>query len=231
MSLFAIADTHLSFGTDKPMDQFYGWQDYVSRLESNWNRLVSDEDTVVIAGDISWAMNFEELKKDFAYINDTLSGEKIILKGNHDYWWNTKSKMDKFLLENHFDKIKILNNNAEQTGPVVVCGSRGWPFDSEDGHDVKMLGREAGRLRMSLDSGKKLEGERIVFLHYPPVNVNESCDEILGLLREEEISRCYYGHLHGDAARYSVNKTIENIKFSLISADYLGFCPILIEKF
>ena len=107
MSLFAISDTHLSFGTDKPMDSFPGWNDYVCRIEKNWNSIVENDDTVVIAGDISWAMNFDELEADFSFIN-SLNGKKIIIKGNHDYWWNTASKMNKFLEANNFETISIL---------------------------------------------------------------------------------------------------------------------------
>ena len=137
MSLYAIADTHLSFGTDKPMDSFPGWNDYVSRIEQNWNRLVTDNDTVVIAGDISWAMNFDELKADFEFIN-SLKGEKIILKGNHDYWWNTLSKMNSFVEQNNFNTIKFLFNNSYDVEGVSVCGSRGWFFESEEAHDEKI---------------------------------------------------------------------------------------------
>ena len=131
MSLFAIADTHLSLGTNKPMDSFPGWNDYVARLGNNWNSIVKEEDTVVIAGDISWAMNFDELYEDFSFLND-LTGKKIIVKGNHDYWWNTLSKMNKFIEENNFDSINILQNNSYDVDGISVCGSRGWMFESSE---------------------------------------------------------------------------------------------------
>ena len=205
MSLFAIADTHLSFGTDKPMDTFEGWQDYTKRLENNWNSVVTENDYVVIAGDISWAMNFNELIPDFDFI-DKLNGKKLILKGNHDYWWNSY-KFDGF----------------------SVCGSRGWLFDSDEEQDEKVLNREVIRLKMSLDSAQC--DEKIVFLHYPPVTTNEKCEEILNLLKEYGIKKCYYGHLHGVAARYAIDDTIDEIDFKLISADRLNFMPYLIKKF
>lgn len=226
MSLFAIADTHLSFGTDKPMDSFPGWNDYVSRLEKNWNSVVTQQDTTVIAGDISWAMNFEELYNDFDFIN-RLNGEKIILKGNHDYWWNTFSKMNKFIDQNNFHSIKILHNNAYNVGGVSVCGSRGWMFESEEEHDEKVLNREVNRIKMSIEAAES--EEKIVFLHYPPLTTNGSCSEILELLKENGIKKCYYGHLHGVAAKIAVDDTIDGIQFKLISCDKLGFLPKLIR--
>ena len=227
MALYAIADTHLSFGTNKPMDTFEGWNDYVNRIEYNWNRLVEDSDTVILAGDISWAMNFEELKADFEFIN-RLKGEKIILKGNHDYWWNTLSKMNAFVEENGFNTISFLFNNAYDINDVSVCGSRGWLFDSEEEHDEKVLNREIMRLRRSLESAKC--EEKIVFLHYPPITTNSKCDEILQVLKDFGIKKCYYGHLHGDAAKYALNENIEGIDFELISCDKLRFTPKLIKK-
>ena len=144
MSLFAIADLHLSLGTDKPMDIFGGWSDYVTKLETNWQNKVRPEDTVVIPGDISWGMNFEQSKKDFEFINK-LNGRKIISKGNHDYWWNTKNKMDKFFAENGFDTINILHNNHYSYEGCGICGTRGWISDNGEPADQKVLAREADR--------------------------------------------------------------------------------------
>lgn len=228
MSLFAIADTHLSFGTDKPMDDFIGWNDYTARLEKNWNSIVEPDDTVVIAGDISWAMNFDELKADFDFINK-LNGSKIILKGNHDYWWNTARKMNNFIEENGFNSIKILHNNSYTVGDVSICGSRGWMFESEEEHDEKVLNREVMRIKASLDSAQC--EEKIVFLHYPPVTVNTVCEEIFDLLKSYGIKKCFYGHLHGVAAKIAVDDTIDGVNLRLISCDRLGFVPKLIKKF
>lgn len=229
MSIFAIADTHLSFSCEKPMDIFNGWSDYVSRLESNWRNLVKEDDTVVIPGDISWAMSLQGAEEDFRFIN-SLPGKKIILKGNHDYWWTTKNKMDKFLSEKGFDTISILHNNAFKVGEFTLCGTRGWFFDAEKSADMKVLLREASRLERSIEQGEELGGEIIVFLHYPPVMQTGKCEEIFSVLKKHGIKRCYYGHLHGESTKRSVSETIDGVKLSLISADFLSFCPHLVEK-
>lgn len=230
MSLFAIADTHLSLNTNKSMDCFPGWEDYVRRLRERWNAVVSPDDFVVIAGDISWAMSLEQAEADFRYLHE-LNGKKLILKGNHDFWWNTRKKIENFLFENGFSSIHIVHNSAFQAGPIAVCGSRGWLLDGVEEADQKILNREVQRVKTSIDAARKLEGEPVVFLHYPPVSQSEVCEELLALLKAENIKRCFYGHLHGNGARYTVKQVIDDIQFSLISADYLGFCPILIEKF
>lgn len=227
MSLFAIADTHLSFASGKPMDDFPGWSDYTKRLEENWNRLVAPQDTVVIAGDISWAQNFDELLADFQYLQ-RLNGRKIILKGNHDYWWSTKTKMDRFIAENALDTLQVLSNNSYTVDGIAVCGSRGWMLESETVHDEKVLAREAGRLEMSLSAAG--EGEKIAFLHYPPVTSKDVCAPILDVLYRHGVRRCYYGHLHGSAAHYAFEGEYGGIQYRLISADRLGFTPLLVKK-
>ena len=224
MNIFAIGDTHLSFDTDKPMDVFRGWSDYVPRLEKNWRNLV------LIPGDISWAMSLEGVKKDFSFL-DSLPGKKLMMKGNHDYWWNTKKKMDAFIKENGFDSLSILFNNAYRFGDTTICGSRGWFFDAENDSEKKVLLREAGRLRLSIEAGKKLGGEIIVFLHYPPVTVSQCCEEMMDVLRESGIKRCYYGHLHGASTKSAFTGEHDGIGFDLVSADHLGFCPKFIGKF
>ncbi|MBR0542212.1 MAG: metallophosphoesterase [Clostridia bacterium] len=225
MSLFAIGDTHLSFGTDKPMNVFRGWDNYVERLETNWNNLISEDDTVVIMGDISWAMNFKEMLEDFRFIN-SLKGQKIILKGNHDYWWNTMTKMNAFLEENSFDSIKFLFNNAYLCDGISVCGTRGWFYDAEnDENTEKIILREAARLRTSIKAGRELGGEPVVFLHYPPVSKTQVCQPIVDVLKEENIKHCYYAHLHSASAYNSFNGEMDGIKYELLSADYLKFCP------
>ena len=229
MSLFAIADLHLSFGTDKPMDVFKGWDNYVERLEENWRRLIGPEDTVVIPGDISWAMSLEEAKEDFAFLH-ALPGKKLVGKGNHDYWWCTKRKMDTFLADCGFDSIEILFNNAFAVDSIAVCGTRGWFFDAAKTEDRKILLREAGRLRLSIEEAKKTGLTPVVFLHYPPLYGDEVCEEIMEVLREHEIRRVYYGHIHGPGYRRAVTVLYGGMDFRLISCDYLGFRPVLVER-
>ena len=168
MALFAIADTHLSLSTNKSMNVFTGWDDYVERLEKNWRDLISDNDTVVIAGDISWGMNLKQAKEDFAFLH-RLPGKKLILKGNHDYWWTTRRQMDLFFAENGFDSLQIVHNDAVAVEwQYAVCGTRGWFFDAEEDADKLVLLREAGRLRTSIRAAKETGLQPVVFLHYPP---------------------------------------------------------------
>ena len=230
MSLFAIADTHLSLGTDKPMDIFKGWSGYVDKLRENWESTVSDSDTVVIAGDISWGMSLDGALDDFRFI-DSLPGQKIILKGNHDYWWTTMRKMETFLNQNEMNTIRFLHNNTITVGDIAVCGSRGWFFDAEESADNKVLLREAGRLRTSINLAKETGLEPVVFLHYPPITQNMDCEEIYNVLLETGVRRCYYGHLHGPSMTRSINSVRDGIEFALISCDFLAFAPKLVEKF
>ncbi len=229
MSVFAIGDTHLSFSVDKPMDIFKGWDDYAQRLEKNWQRLVEEDDTVIINGDISWAMSLQEAEKDFAFLHN-LNGTKIISKGNHDYWWNTVTKMEKFCKEKGFDSIKFLHNNAYKIGDIAIAGTRGWFYDAESENVDKVMTRECARLQRSIDEAKKLGGEIVVFLHYPPVSLLRECEPIMNVLKANNISKCYYGHLHGGAIKGALNGIKDGIDFRLDSADYLDFCPLFISK-
>lgn len=223
MALFVIGDLHLSLGADKPMDIFPGWEGYLPKLEANWRKLIAPEDTVVLAGDTSWAMNLNDTKADFAFIQD-LPGQKWLLKGNHDYWWTTARKMEKFLLESGFTTLHILHNNACIVGDTALCGTRGWPFDDAAAQGEKLMAREAGRLRMSLQVAGNTP-RKIAFLHYPPVYPGASAKELVEVLQEFGVTECYYGHLHGKSIRYAVQGTVDGITYRLISADGLGFCP------
>lgn len=226
MALFAIADTHLSLGTNKSMTVFSGWDNYVERLEKNWRSIVTDADTVVIAGDVSWGMSLNQAKADFAFLN-SLPGKKLLLKGNHDYWWTTRRQMDRFFEENGFDTLRIVHNDAVAVDDkFAVCGSRGWFFDAEEDADKLVLLREAGRLRTSIRAAKETGLTPLLFIHYPPIYADQECPEILDVLREEGIGRCYYGHIHSKGIRLAVQGEVERIRFELISADALQFCPI-----
>lgn len=230
MSVFAIADLHLSLGEKKPMDIFRGWNNYVERLTENWNSVVEDTDTVIVPGDISWAMKLEETETDFRFINDNLKGGKIFLKGNHDYWWNTLGKMNRFLSEKGLDRIRIVNNNAYLVEGISVTGTRGWINDGTEEADAKVLNREEGRLRMSAAEGVKLGGELIAFIHYPPLFNGEKNEYILRVIKEFGIKRCYYGHIHGrDGHEKAFIGEYDGTEYRMISADYIGFMPVRIN--
>lgn len=242
MSVFVIADTHLSLSVDKSMELFKGrWSGYTDKLEKNWNETVNFTDSVVIAGDISWGIDFKECEKDFEFINNNLNGTKYIIKGNHDYWWNTMTKINKWLEEKSFDKIKIVHNNAYLCENIIICGTRGWfvsgdPEDDgiseEETFNQKILKREVNRLDMSVQAAKKIKianpnCEIIAFIHYPPVYGDYVCGEIVDLLEREEIKRCYFGHIH-NVIWSKVKRTYRNTDFEIVSADYINFTPMKI---
>jgi predicted phosphohydrolase len=229
MALFAIADLHLSLGEDKPMDIFHGWNDYVNRLKNNWLKIVTDDDTVMIAGDISWAMKLEETFTDFKWIDD-LPGKKIFLKGNHDYWWGTKSKTDKFLSENNLNSISILFNNAYEVDEYALCGTRGWFLENYTPEDIRVLNREVGRLKTSIECAIKTGKKPVVFLHYPPYYNRIECKEIFDVLLEYNIEKCYYGHIHGAKnIRNAFEGNYKGVELKLISCDRLSFIPLLVR--
>ncbi len=229
MALYTIADLHLSLGSDKPMDVFPRWKDYVSRLETNWRLLVKETDTVVVAGDISWAMQLPESQKDFAFLN-ALPGKKLLLKGNHDYWWSTRRKMEDFFEENGFTTLQIIHNNAVAVEGRAVCGTRGWLYNSASEEDKKIVRREAGRLNASLDEAERLGIEPIVFLHYPPVYDGMECTEILSILESRQIKDCYFGHIHGtQAARRAVLGEYHGTRLHLVACDSVDFTPVLVR--
>ncbi len=227
MAIYAIGDLHLSLEAEKPMDIFPGWNGYLERLEKNWRALVSPEDTVVLAGDISWAMKLEDTAADFSFIQK-LPGQKLLMKGNHDYWWTTANKMNRYLTAQGFDTLHLLHNNSYSVEGYALCGTRSWLFDPGEAHDEKVMNREIGRLRMSLDAAG--EGEKLVFLHYPPVYPGTGAPEVIETMKAYGVRRCFYGHLHGQSLRYAVQGGVDGIRYKLISADGLGFCPYRITE-
>lgn len=225
MALFVIGDLHLSLGADKPMDIFPGWEGYLPKLESNWRKLISPEDTVVLAGDTSWAMNLSDTKPDFAYIQ-SLPGQKWLLKGNHDYWWTTRAKMESFLEGNGLDSLSILHNNAVSVEGLSLCGSRGWMFEQGQEHDKKIINREAGRIRASLQDAQRFgEQEKVLFLHYPPVFMQDSIPEFFEVMNQYGVGRCYYGHIHSQGCRFAFQGEWCGVQLEMVSADYLRFMP------
>lgn len=224
MALYAIGDLHLSLGAEKPMDVFGGkWLGYMDKLREGVS-VIGPEDTTVLLGDLSWALNLEGAVKDFAWINQ-IPGRKIILKGNHDYWWSTAAKFYKFCQENGFEDQWILNNNHYEYDGWAICGTRGWFFEEERSgqHDEKVFRRELMRLEASLKAAG--EKPKLVFLHYPPRYKGYECPEILALLEKYEVRRCFYGHLHGGSHKLAMEGQWDGVEFRLVAADYIGFHP------
>ena len=221
MSIFTISDLHLSFGTDKPMNIFRGWDNHTERLLANWNRLVKPDDTVVLPGDFSWALKLEETKADFEFLN-RLNGKKILLKGNHDLWWSTVKKLNEFLNSNKIENVEILFNNTVIAENYAIAGTRGWFYD--DKADKKIIAREVGRLEKSLEEAEKTGLPILLFLHYPPVYSNQVCEEIFGVIKKHNIKKVYHGHIHGAGFNNAI-KTYDGVDFELISCDCIDFTP------
>lgn len=224
MALYAIGDLHLSLGADKPMDIFGGaWVGYMDKLRQGMS-VITEADTTVLLGDLSWALGLDSAKADFAWI-DQIPGRKIILKGNHDYWWSTAAKFYKFCQEHGFSDQLILNNNHYEYEGYAICGTRGWFFeeDRSSDHDGKVFRRELMRLEASLKSAGDLP--KIVFLHYPPRYKGYECAEILELLKKYEVRQCFYGHLHGASHGLAMEGLWDGVEFRLVSADRLNFRP------
>ena len=228
MALYTIGDLHLSLGSDKTMEVFgESWRDYVERISDAFSQL-NDDDVTVLCGDLSWGMSLEESLADFRFI-DALPGRKILMKGNHDYWWNTAAKISAFFRENGITTLKMLHNNCHFYGETAICGTRGWFFEEEKGgeHDKKVMAREIMRLETSLKAAG--EREKLCFLHYPPIYGNGYvCREIIDLFEKYGVKRCFYGHIHGPGHRFAVNGERFGTQFHLVSADYLGFRPLKI---
>ena len=228
MKVYAISDLHLSTACPKPMNVFgTQWDNYFEQICDDWRAKVQPDDLVLLPGDFSWGMRLEEAMQDFAMVAP-LPGKKIILRGNHDYWWTTANKMNAYLKAEGFDTLHILHNNSYSVEGYAICGTRGWLFDVGEPHDEKVMNREIGRLRMSLQAAEP-GLEKLVFLHYPPVYTGTSAPEIVATLKEYGIRTCYYGHLHGNAIRYAVQGEVDGIRYKLVSADGLRFCPYRIN--
>lgn len=225
MAIYVIADLHLSFSQDKPMSIFgENWEGHSEKIKNNWISKVKPEDTVVLPGDFSWALYLQDTYKDFEYLN-SLPGKKLLLKGNHDYWWTTVTNMRNFLEENKFKNIDFIYNNSYLVENKILTGTRGWNLlDTEN--SSKMIKRESIRLQLAIEDGIKKYGddkEIIVFMHYPPISNTNKKSDFLKILKQYDIKRCYYGHLHGKSHQDAVEGIVDGIEFKLISADYLNF--------
>lgn len=224
MALYAIGDLHLCLGAPKPMDVFGGaWVGYMEKLKDGLS-VIGPEDTTVLLGDLSWALDLEGAAADFSWINQ-IPGQKILLKGNHDYWWSTAAKFSQFCARQGFQELKLLNNNCYEYEDFAICGTRGWFFEEERSgtHDEKVFKRELLRLEASLKAAG--DRQKLVFLHYPPRYRGYECPEILALLKQYEVRRCFYGHLHGGSHKLAMEGIWDGVEFRLVSADYLNFKP------
>ena len=228
MGIYGISDLHLSFGTNKPMNIFGRvWDNYEEKIKKNWEAKIKENDTVIIAGDISWATYLSEAKEDFKFIND-LPGKKIILRGNHDYYFETLKKQEKFFNDNKYNTISTLHNNCFDLDEYILCGTRGWgETDDISKDDAKIIRRECLRLKLSLDKGKLLQEEYLkqginkkilVAIHFPPFGY-----EFQKILEEYQVAKCIYGHLHGFGHSKIKEGIINNVEYKMVSVDYTGF--------
>ena len=212
------------------MDIFGGvWRGYREKIIAAWQELISEEDTVVLCGDISWGMSLKESLLDFKLI-DNLPGKKIVLKGNHDLWWDTVSKMKRFFFENEINTIDFLHNNCYFYNGTAICGSRGWAWEDGETHDDKVWNRELMRLEVSLKAAGGKSDEILCFLHYPPVVDRDEVSDFEKLMIKYGVKRCYYGHLHGLGLKKAFVGFKEGVDYKLVSADYLNFRPIMVIK-
>lgn len=233
MNLYAISDLHLAKSISKPMDIFGGdWKDYMERIEENWQRTVGKSDWVIVPGDISWATYLEQVFDDFHFI-ESLPGSKIVLKGNHDYWWTTMKKLEEYVTVNCFSTIHFLHNNSLDLGSVVVCGTRGWKYPGDEGFDAsdrKIYERELQRLELSLKSAGETGGKKvIVALHFPPLDRNGNQSGFVEIMARYGVDMCVYGHLHGVSEK-AYEGIYAGIDFRFVSADYLSFIPLLLYE-
>lgn len=235
MSIFVIADLHLSFKNPKPMNIFGdNWENHEQKIKEDWTKKVTDKDLVVLPGDFSWAMNIEDTYLDFKYLNE-LPGKKLLLKGNHDYWWTTLKKMRAYLEENDFNTIDFIYNNSYCYENYIITGTRGWSLNDLEGNG-KILNRELGRLELSLQEGiTKFGTDKVilVFMHYPPITnsaiLNNLELKFVNVMKKYNVKRCMYGHLHSRSHKDAIEGVVDGIQFNLVSGDYLDFKLMKIE--
>lgn len=231
MALYTISDLHLPLGVNKPMDIFgLGWDNYVERIKQNWTDVIKDSDTVVMPGDFSWAMYLKEAVADFEFLQN-LPGKKILLRGNHDYWWETISKMEKFKQEYGFSSVEFLHNNYFSYEDTAICGTRFWICPPCGKEDEKIYNRELSRCELTVSQAKKDGFEKIIFfMHYPPVNsISEVDENFMEIMKKHNISHVVYGHIHGAAQKKALKGMYDSIKFDLVSCDFLSFLPLKLK--
>ncbi len=223
MSIYAISDLHLSFNANKPMDIFgVNWENHIIKLKANWIKQAKENDIIVLGGDFSWSTYLKDTIKDFKFLNN-LPGKKILLKGNHDYWWTTLTNMNNYLKENKIEDIFFLYNNSYLFENYIIAGTKGWNFNAET--DEKLLNRELQRLETSIKSGIYQYGNKeiMLFVHYPPINEKNIHTEFIKIMKKYNVKKCFYGHLHGINQKEALEGNINGIEFKLISSDYTDF--------
>ncbi len=236
MAIFAIADLHLSFNENKPMNIFGGkWQNHEEKIKKDWLEKVTENDTVLLPGDFSWSMYLKDTNADFEYLSE-LPGRKILLKGNHDYWWSTLKKMQKYIEENNFRNIDFLYNNSYEVEGNIIAGTRGWVQSNEE-EDKKMINRESIRLELSIKYGIQKFGDDkpiIICMHYPPyTNYNKQNlidSPFIEIMRKYNVKKCIYGHLHGESIKEAIQGNIKGIDTTLVSADGVNFKLVKITE-
>ncbi len=236
MSIYVIGDLHLSFNEDKPMNIFGdNWENHTEKIELDWKSKVQKQDTVLLPGDFSWSMKLQDTLQDFKYINN-LPGRKILLKGNHDYWWTTVTNIKEFLRSNNIENVDFLHNNSFEIENKIICGTRGWTSAQEESDNKKMIDREINRLKLSIEDGITKYGkdkEIICCMHYPPITrgniLKNETTGFMNTMKEYNVKRCYYGHLHSASIEDAVEGNISGVDLKLISADGLDFKLLKIE--
>ena len=228
MAIYTIGDLHLSLKHPKPMDIFgNNWENHEEKIKQDWLSKVTENDLVILPGDFSWETYLKETDKDFEYINN-LPGKKLLLKGNHDYWWTTVSSMRNFIKENNFENIDFIYNNSYEFENYLIAGTRGWSVKEEE--NEKMLNRETIRLDLSLQDATKKYGtekEILVFMHYPPITHTDLQQnqepEFVRIMKKYNVKKCFYGHLHSTSINDAVEGNYFGIDFKLVSSDSLNF--------
>lgn len=227
MALYAISDLHLDFVGNKPMDIFgEKWSDHSSKIKENWIKKIKEEDTVLIAGDISWSMKMEDGIKDLEWV-DRLPGKKIMIKGNHDYWWGSISKLNQL-----FSGMNFIQNNFFTYQDYAICGTRGWNYPGGEAFsekDEKIYVRELIRLKLSVESAVKAGYKKfIIMLHYPPVADQEGISGFTEIIDEIGAEIVIYGHLHGPSVVNAFEGYRNGVKYIFTSSDFINFNPVKI---
>ena len=237
MAIYALADLHLCLSCpDKSMAICWAsWTDYVKRIKENWEKTVTNEDTVLITGDISWATYVDKAEEDFRFISD-LPGRKLLSRGNHDYWWTTMKKMEEFFAEKGFGNMEFVRTNVLEAEGCLITGPRGWMIESKDSiegsENRKIYEREKLRIQMCIDKLKEADPDHakkhILMIHYPPLTAKQGFTEFASMIAEGGVDICVYGHLHGRSHSKAFEGDFEGTRFVCTSADYVGFEPVKI---